>query len=106
MFSGVGSFFSGIFGGGLATGGPVTAGTSYLVGERGPELFTPSASGFITPNGGSGGITQHITVDARGADRGVEARIRQAMLIAKDQAKAELIQEVESGGRIARVFGR
>ena len=38
-----------------AGGGPVDAGTSYLVGERGPELYTPSASGFITPNGGGGG---------------------------------------------------
>jgi len=34
-----------------AAGGPVTAGTSYLVGERGPELFTPGASGAITPGG-------------------------------------------------------
>jgi hypothetical protein len=34
-----------------AAGGPVAAGTSYLVGERGPELFTPSANGSISPNG-------------------------------------------------------
>lgn len=31
-------------------GGPVTAGKSYLVGERGPEMFTPGASGGITSN--------------------------------------------------------
>lgn len=34
-----------------ATGGPVTAGGSYLVGERGPELFRPNASGTILPAG-------------------------------------------------------
>jgi hypothetical protein len=34
-----------------AAGGPVSAGTSYLVGERGPELFTPGASGLISPGG-------------------------------------------------------
>lgn len=32
-----------------AAGGPVTAGESYIVGEKRPELFTPGASGFITP---------------------------------------------------------
>jgi len=31
-----------------ATGGPVTAGQRYLVGERGPELFTPGMSGGIS----------------------------------------------------------
>lgn len=31
-------------------GGPVTAGKSYLVGERGPEMFTPNTSGGVTSN--------------------------------------------------------
>lgn len=54
-------------GGARATGGPVDAGTPYLVGERGPELFTPGASGAITPNGalGRAGITLNVqTQDA------------------------------------------
>lgn len=52
---------SGMFGGGKAIGGPVNAGTTYLVGERGPEFFTPSTAGRIIPNhdiaaaSGSGG---------------------------------------------------
>lgn len=33
-----------------AKGGPVSGGTTYLVGERGPELFTPRRSGWIIPN--------------------------------------------------------
>ena len=33
-----------------ALGGPVSAGSPYLVGERGPELFTPSQSGQILSN--------------------------------------------------------
>jgi hypothetical protein len=38
------------YGGGRALGGQVLTGTSYLVGERGPELFTPSGGGGnITP---------------------------------------------------------
>ncbi len=31
-------------------GGPVNAGQTYLVGERGPELFTPASTGGITNN--------------------------------------------------------
>lgn len=51
------------FGGGKAAGGPVSGGTTYLVGEEGPELFTPSTSGAIIPNhqlGGGGGIVVNI----------------------------------------------
>lgn len=47
-----GNQFRSQFGGFRAMGGPVSAGTSYVVGERGPELFTPKASGTVTPNGG------------------------------------------------------
>jgi hypothetical protein len=35
---------------GLATGGPVNAGSTYIVGEKGPEIFVPSSSGTIIPN--------------------------------------------------------
>lgn len=45
-----------------ANGGPVMGGSTYLVGERGPELFTPGTSGSITPNGGLGGNTINVTV--------------------------------------------
>ena len=52
------------FGGGRASGGSVMGGTSYLVGERGAELFTPSSSGTITPNSAlGGGNTYNITVN-------------------------------------------
>jgi len=47
-----------------ANGGPVMSGSSYIVGERGPELFTPSSSGNITPNnamGGGANITVNVT---------------------------------------------
>jgi len=58
-----------VFGGGRASGGPVKKGTSYIVGEEGPELFTPNKSGNIVPNaklskgGVSGGTTVNITVN-------------------------------------------
>jgi phage-related minor tail protein len=45
-----------------ATGGPVSAGSPYIVGERGPELFMPSGSGTIIPNNQMGmGSTTNVT---------------------------------------------
>ena len=32
---------------GRATGGPVSPGSAYVVGERGPELFVPTSSGRV-----------------------------------------------------------
>ena len=37
---------------GRATGGPVSPGRAYPVGERGPELFVPTASGSVAQPGG------------------------------------------------------
>jgi hypothetical protein len=54
------------FGGGKAAGGPVMGGTSYLVGERGAEIFTPSGNGTITPNSALGGSTV-INLNVTGA---------------------------------------
>jgi phage-related minor tail protein len=52
-----------------AGGGPVSAGAPYLVGELGPELFVPRASGSIVPNGAiaGGGAPQviQLVVDGR-----------------------------------------
>jgi len=39
-----------------AAGGPVSGGSPYIVGERGPELFVPGSSGSIVPNGRMGGM--------------------------------------------------
>jgi hypothetical protein len=55
------------FAGRRAAGGPVSPGGSYLVGERGPELFTPTSSGNITPNQAMGGGNT-ITVNVNGGD--------------------------------------
>jgi len=50
-FGGSPGFLGGIFGGFRASGGPVSSGKSYIVGEQGPELFSPDKSGHIIPNG-------------------------------------------------------
>jgi hypothetical protein len=77
LVQGLGDIIGRVFGGGRAAGGPVNAGTTYLVGERGPELFTPSGSGSIIPNhrlgGGGGGIS--ITVNGALDPEGVARQI-------------------------------
>lgn len=50
---------------GRATGGPVTGGRAYMVGERGPELFVPTSSGRIeTARGGRGPVSVTVNVAA------------------------------------------
>lgn len=55
--------------GARATGGPVSADTPYLVGERGAELFVPNTSGAIVPNDrlGGGNVTVNLIEDKRRA---------------------------------------
>jgi hypothetical protein len=60
-----------------ANGGPVMGGSSYLVGERGAEIFTPSTSGNITPNHAMGGGGS-ITVNVMSADPNEVVRALQA----------------------------
>jgi len=50
------------FGGGRASGGFVAPGQRFLVGERGPELFTPAAAGTVSPMTSAGGVTVNITL--------------------------------------------
>lgn len=50
--------------GARAGGGPVSGGASYLVGEKGPEIFTPPGNGTIIPNHAiGGGGTVQITIE-------------------------------------------
>jgi phage-related minor tail protein len=47
---------------GRATGGPVSGGRGYVVGERGPELFVPSRSGRIEPITAGGGRDVRVAI--------------------------------------------
>ncbi|MES2337811.1 MAG: tail tape measure protein [Pseudomonadota bacterium] len=56
---------------GRATGGPVAPGAAYLVGERGPELFVPTASGRVETGSGvrsARDVRVAITINASGSD--------------------------------------
>lgn len=51
---------------GRATGGPVSAGVPYVVGENGPEIMVPRTSGTVVPNGGAlgGGASFSVQITA------------------------------------------
>ena len=106
----IGGFLGKVFGGGKASGGPVSAGQTYLVGEKGPELLTMGSNrGFITPNnkmGGGGDNTTNIvnvSVDASGsAVSGSSADAEQLGAAIASAVQAQLVKEKRSGGLLAR----
>ena len=76
--------------GARAAGGPVAAGQTYLVGEKGPELFTPSSDGAITPNAAL--RPTNVTVNITTPDA-------QSFLQSKSQVAAMLARAVAQGNR-------
>jgi len=86
-----------------AEGGPVKRGGSYIVGERGPEIFSPGVSGMITPNHALGGSTNVIVnVDASGsAVEGDEDRGRELGRLISVAVQSELVQQKRPGGLLA-----
>ena len=100
-------FFSFLTGGlgKRAMGGPVSAGSSYMVGERGPELFTPKHGGSIVPNNalGGGSTSVVVNVDASGNSnvQGDQAQGKQLGLAVSAAVQAELIKQQRPGGLLA-----
>jgi len=87
---------------GKAAGGPVTGGSPYVVGEKGPELFVPGTSGNIVPNHAMGGTNVVVNVDASGSSvegDGGQAEELGGMLAAAVQA--EIANQQRPGGLLA-----
>ena len=104
LAKGIGEFIAGV----RAEGGPVNSGRSYLVGERGPELFVPGSSGSIVPNdamrsgGGGGGPSVNITYNiAAGVTRSELGPILDSE---RRRLKAEIPDMVRRGGAYRAAF--
>ncbi|MBA3730323.1 MAG: tail tape measure protein [Sphingomonas sp.] len=64
---------------GRATGGPVSAGRGYMVGERGPELFVPGSSGRVERlASGGGGRDVRVSIALSSPAAGDPAVLRQS----------------------------
>ena len=103
LAKGIGTFLSGM----RAEGGPVNAGGAYMVGEKGPELFVPGASGSIIPNGattagGRSGPSVNVTYNiASGVSRADLAPILEQE---RKRLKAEIPDMVRRGGSYRSAF--
>mgnify|MGYP003136374298 FL=1 len=88
---------------GLANGGIARGRKTHLVGERGPELFTPGVTGTITPNHALGGSTNIVVnVDASGSNvEGDEEQGRELGRIISAAIQSELIKQKRPGGMLA-----
>ena len=63
-FGVIGSLLTSLLGSpGRATGGPVAPGRSYIVGERGPELFMPTSAGRIETGQGAGSRDVKVSIN-------------------------------------------
>ena len=84
----------------LANGGTARAGSSYIVGERGPEMFTPGVTGTVTPNESLGGSTNIVVnVDASGSSvEGDEENGRELGRMISVAIQSELIKQKRPGG--------
>ena len=94
----IGSIVGSLFGApGRATGGPVSPGRAYRVGENGPELFVPTSAGRVETGGaGRGGAQLSLTINVsdngrssapdalQRSSRQVARAVRQALLRAED----------------------
>ena len=87
--------------GGKARGGPVTKNGSFVVGEKGPELFVPKRSGTIIPNDKLGGGSTNINVNIDASGSSVEGDAQQSKELGRAISVAiqsELLKQRRPGG--------
>ncbi len=93
---GIGGFF--------ANGGVTKPNKSYIVGERGPELFTPGITGRVTPNHELGGSSTNVVVnvDASGSNvEGDDQSSRQLGELIAAAVQSEIVKQQMSGGLLS-----
>ncbi|MEO0721953.1 MAG: hypothetical protein AAFY43_07360 [Pseudomonadota bacterium] len=98
----LGNLFGGIFGGFRASGGPVSAGRAYVVGERRPELFVPNQSGTILPQVPSGGGTTVNVIN----NSGQPVQERRSQGPDGREVVEVIVGEAVERGKIDRQLGR
>ena len=93
-------------GGKLAEGGRAAGGKSFLVGEKGPELFVPRSTGTVIPNNKLGGGSTNnvvVNVDASGSDvQGDEAEAKELGTLISVAVQGELLKQQRPGGLLSR----
>lgn len=79
VLNGISGFVAGLVGSpGRATGGPVSAGRGYVVGENGPEYFVPSSGGRIEQMRGGGSRDVRVSIAIQSPVAGDPQVLRQS----------------------------
>jgi tape measure domain-containing protein len=101
------------FSGGRANGGNVYAGKSYMVGERGAEMFVPTTNGSIVSNNKMGGGNTNVIVNVIEAE-GTKANVQQqqnpdgtmSISVIVEQLYGVMNRDLQRGGGIAPTLER
>jgi phage-related minor tail protein len=88
----------------------MSAGKPYLVGEHGPELVIPGRSGTVmnadltnkAMGGGNPAPIVNLTYNFQGGV--TEADLSRALPVLVERTKREVVDAVQRGGSVARVF--
>lgn len=90
------------------SGGPVSAGQPYIVGERRAELFVPSSAGYIYPNvdSGGGGTTVNVYNQAAGTTTRQQERVNGLGGKEIDIYIEQIVQRGISNGRFDAAMGQ
>jgi hypothetical protein len=86
---------TGLFSGapGRATGGPVSPGRAYLVGERGPELFVPTGAGRVETSGGGGAREVRVAISVNATAEAAPAALARSSRQVARAVRAALAAE-------------
>lgn len=104
--SGLAGLLGGIFSGARAHGGHVKRGETYLVGERGPEPFTPTSDGYITPAGGGQGVSVVVNMNMQAnGDESVKRILADSMPQVERAVTTSIISARRRGGAMKAAFG-
>jgi len=93
--------------GARASGGTVTGGNAYMVGEQGAEVFVPNKTGTIVPNdqiGGSGTTVNQTINISTGVAQTVRTEIQSMMPRIMDATKAAVADAKRRGGTFGKMM--
>ena len=112
LLSSIGGFLQSGFGGFRADGGSVSRSKSYIVGERGPELFSPGTSGQIIPNNAltsaASGVNVNYNPVINITGDGSQITAEDIQKVLKDQMNKIpniINQQLNKGGATSRLAG-
>lgn len=88
----------------FATGGHMSAGNPYIVGERGPELVIPGHSGQVVPNHKLGDMGANVTIIEDSSNAGQISKTDDGIQIAVAAVYNKMARDIGHGTGIARVM--